>query len=477
MQVFWHRRDLRAVDNVGLSAAADGVDEFGEVVPVFVFDEALFEYASDARMAFVLDSLDELRTAYRENGSGLVVRRGDPTRVVADLAHEVDAERVVWNRAHSGIGERRDDLVRDDLAEDGVDVSAFSDTAIHEPGEIRTNAGDPYQVYTYFWKKWRDAEKPRSRLEPESETLAAGSEHDVFDDGDPIPSLEALGFAEPTADVPSGGRGAGLEHLEDFCADDIFVYDDARNYPARDATSRLSPHLRFGTLGPREVFERTQSAMADADGEDEAENVEAFQQQLAWREFYLQVLAFNQDVVTENYTEYEHAIEWRDDPEELDAWRAGETGYPLVDAGMRQLAQEAWMHNRVRMVVASFLTKDLLADWRHGYAHFRDHLVDHDTANDNGGWQWAASTGTDAQPYFRVFNPQSQLESYDPDAEYVKAYVPELRDVPAEKILDWVDLDDDEREALAPDYPAPIVDHSERREEAIAMFERARGDD
>lgn len=475
MQVFWHRRDLRAVDNVGLAAAADAADEYGRVVPLFVLDEGVLEHASDARMAFLLESLRELRETYWKNGSDLLVRRGDATGVVGDVAAAVDAERVVWNRAHSGLGERRDDLVRDDLRDLDVPVETYSDTAIHEPGEIRTNAGDPYQVFTYFWKKWRDAEKPRSRLEPPADSLAdTGNSHDVFGESG-LPGLDDLGFDEPDADIPPGGRGAGLENLEAFCTDDVFRYDDARDYPAADATSHLSPYLRFGTLGPREVYERTASAMADAASEEEA-HVEAFQQQLAWREFYLQVLAFNQDVVTENYTEYEHAIEWRDDPEEVAAWKAGETGYPLVDAGMRQLQAEAWMHNRVRMVVASFLTKDLLADWRHGYAHFRDHLVDHDTANDNGGWQWAASTGTDAQPYFRVFNPQSQLESYDPDAEYVTEYVPELTDVPAEKILGWHDLDDEERESLAPEYPAPIVDHGERREDAIAMFERARGD-
>ncbi|MFP4175521.1 MAG: FAD-binding domain-containing protein, partial [Halobacteriales archaeon] len=185
----------------------------------------------------------------------------------------------------------------------------------------------------------------------------------------------------------------------------------------------------------------------------------------------------NPGVVTENYKEYENEIDWRDDDDEIRAWKSGETGYPIVDAGMRQLLDEGFMHNRVRMIVASFLTKDLLVDWRVGYAQFRDHLIDHDTANDNGGWQWAASTGTDAQPYFRIFNPMTQGERYDEEAEYIKAHVPELRDVPAEKIHSWNELNDEERDALAPDYPAPVVDHSERRDEALAMFEEARGED
>jgi deoxyribodipyrimidine photo-lyase len=183
------------------------------------------------------------------------------------------------------------------------------------------------------------------------------------------------------------------------------------------------------------------------------------------------------EVVTDNYKQYEAGIEWRDDPEEIAAWKRGETGYPIVDAGMRQLRAEAFMHNRVRMVVASFLTKDLLADWRHGYDHFRERLVDHDTANDNGGWQWAASTGTDAQPYFRIFNPMTQGERYDPDAEYIKEHVPELRGLDADLIHEWHELSPTQRANAAPEYPAPIVDHSERREEALAMYKRARGED
>jgi deoxyribodipyrimidine photo-lyase len=180
--------------------------------------------------------------------------------------------------------------------------------------------------------------------------------------------------------------------------------------------------------------------------------------------------------VTENYRGYEHAIEWREDPEGLRAWKDGRTGVPIVDAGMRQLRAEAWMHNRLRMVVASFLTKDLLLDWRAGYDWFRRRLVDHETGNDNGGWQWAASTGTDAQPYFRIFNPMTQGADYDPDAEYIAEYVPELRGVDPEQVHGWHELGSEEREAVAPEYPAPIVEHAERRERALAMFERARGE-
>jgi deoxyribodipyrimidine photo-lyase len=321
-------------------------------------------------------------------------------------------------------------------------------------------------VYTYFWKKWRDREKDDPRAIP---TLAEA------DDETPIPTLADLGFETPDGTVPPAGTAAARKRLDSFLEADVFRYEEARDYPDEHCTSRLSPHLKFGTIGIRELDERVRETLESVDGE-KRESVAEFRSQLAWREFYTHVLYFNPEVVTENYKTYEHPIEWEDDEELLAAWKRGETGYPIVDAGMRQLRSESYMHNRVRMIVASFLTKDLLIDWREGYEHFRALLVDHDTANDNGGWQWAASTGTDAQPYFRIFNPMTQGERYDPDAEYITAYVPELRGVDPEIIHTWHECTPTQRANAAPEYPEPIVDHSERREAALAMFEEARGE-
>jgi deoxyribodipyrimidine photo-lyase len=497
MQVFWHRRDLRASDNRGLAAAAEGS---GPTVPVFVFDDEVLQHGSDTRVRFMLDSLTELREQYRDRGSDLVVARGDPAEILAALAQALDAERVHWNEDYSGLARERDARVRLALDDVGVARETHHDGQLHEPGTIRTNNGDPYQVYTYYWKKWRDREKPDPFPTPEAadlvdaENLSVDTLTDAAKDDDEasledtlradIPTIEDLGFAEPDADVQAGGTERARDRLGRFCEERIFSYEEDRDYPAKDGSSRLSPHLRFGTIGLREVYAATEAAMAEARERDEgdeendaAESVETFQSQLAWREFYTQVLYFNPEVVTQNYKEYEEPIDWRDDDAELAAWKRGETGYPIVDAGMRQLKQEAWMHNRLRMIVASFLTKDLLQDWREGYAHFRDLLADHDTANDNGGWQWAASTGTDAQPYFRIFNPTTQGERYDPDAEYIREYVPELAGVDADAIHDWPNLSAERRAELAPDYADPIVDHSERREQALAMYKRARGED
>ncbi|WP_137287026.1 cryptochrome/photolyase family protein [Halorussus salinisoli] len=472
MNVHWHRRDLRAADNRALAeAAADS-----EVLPVFVFDPAVLDHASPPRVAVALDALESLRADYRELGGDLLVVRGDPREELPRIADEYVADAIYWNRDYSGLAAERDSEVRLALDDAGVSRAAYHDELLHEPGSIRTNEGEHYSVFTYFWKKWRDREKDAPFEAPK-----AGQVADPDDAGD-SPTLADLGFDAPEAEVPPAGTEDARDRLRDFCEDPIFRYAEDRDYPAKDATSRLSVHLKWGTVGVREVWQATAEAMARAGGDpdedgSEAASVREFQSQLAWREFYAHVLSARPDVVSRNYKEYDEDINWRDDEASLQAWKDGRTGYPIVDAAMRQLREEAWMHNRLRMVVASFLTKDLLLDWREGYDWFREKLADHDTANDTGGWQWAASTGTDAQPYFRIFNPTTQGERYDPNAEFVEKYVPELADASPEDVHGWHELDPDEREQVAPDYPAPIVDHGERREEAIAMFEDARGDD
>ena len=467
MRLHWHRRDLRVADNRALAAAAES-----EVLPVFVFDPTVLDHAGPARVAFLLDSLGALREDYRKRGGDLVVARGDPAEELPRLADEYGAEAVFWNHDYTGLARERDERVANALDDAAIDHEAFHDAVHHEPGSITTNDGDPYAVFSYFGKKWLDREKESSYPAPDGDALRA-----VDGDSDDLPTLDDLGFDEPDASLPEAGTEAARDRLDSFCEAAIGEYETEREYPARAGTSRLSQDLKYGTIGIREVSERVAEAAEQADSDDARESIETYREELAWREFYTQVLRYNPEVVTENYSSYENPIEWRESDDDLDAWKAGETGYPIVDAGMRQLREEAYMHNRVRMIVAAFLTKDLLLDWRAGYDHFRNELVDHDTANDNGGWQWAASTGTDAQPYFRVFNPMTQGERYDPDAEYIKKYVPELDDVDPDDIHSWHELGEDERGELAPDYPDPICDHSERREEAIAMFERARGDD
>ena len=438
------------------------------VLPVVVVDPAIIDRASPRRVAFFLDCLRALRGRYRDHGSDLVVRHGPPDTVLAELAEAYDADGVHWNRDVSGHARRRDDAVAEALAERDVAARPHDDLLLHEPGSVLTNAGDPYRVFSPFFDKWRDREKDAPLEPPSADALADGQ-------GEPIPSLADLDVAAPTDPPrPDAGMAAARDRLEAFCAGPIFRYETDRDVPAEAGTSRLSPHLRLGTVGIRAVWDATSQALESAPDDAARDSVWAFRRQLAFREFYAHALSDRPQLVSENARAFETPVDWRNDPDEIAAWRAGETGYPIVDAGMRQLRATGWMHNRVRMIVASFLTKDLLVDWRVGYRWFRSQLVDHDPANDAGGWQWAASTGVDAQPYFRVFNPTTQGERYDPDAEYITAHVPELRETAPETVHDWPTLDPAEREAAAPDYPAPIVDHAARREAAIAAFEAAR---
>ena len=478
MVVYWHRRDLRGVDNRGLARAVTVDDE--PIVPVFVLDSTILEHASPVRVVCLLEALEALRAWYRERDADLLVVRGESSAAIPRIAADYEAETVVWSEGYSGLAAERDRAVTAALEDEGVDCEAVHDAIHHEPGSITPNEGDHYAVFSYFWKKWRDREKRDPVAAPTADDLATVS-------GERLPSPTELGFDEPKAErTGNSDRGATLElptvtpdaardRLESFCANDIYLYEDERDVPATDTTSRLSVHLKWGTIGVREVYAATERARDRAETDEQRASVAAFQRQLAWREFYAHVLAFNPETVTENFSGYENEIPWRNDPDELAAWKAGETGYPIVDAGMRQLLAEGWMHNRVRMLVAAFLTKDLLIDWREGYDWFRRKLADHDTANDVGGWQWAGSTGTDAQPYFRVFNPTKQGREYDPDAEYIREYVPELADATVDEIHGWQDLDPADREHAAPAYPAPIVDHADRRERAIEAFERARG--
>lgn len=462
--VFWHRRDLRTVDNVGLAHAAQAED----VVPIYVLDPSLIDLAGAPRTKFLLGSVSALQDTYRQYGSDLIVRMGDPDEVVPELCVEYEADTVVWNQDHSRFARERDRAITNSLEDLDIVVQETADLTLYEPGDILTTAGDHYSVFTYYHRKWMDRAVPQSAESISEKTLVDLTGPDVLEVADETPNLDT-----PLA----WGREAAVDRLQEFLDGPIYRYEDRRDPPAMEGTSRLSQDLKFGLLGIREVMGETVAAAETAPDESAENSVAAFQEQLAWRDFYFQVLAANPDTVWENFQDFPNEIEWREDPAGFEAWKRGETGYPIVDAGMRQLRETAYMHNRVRMIVASFLTKDLQIDWRRGYRWFRKMLVDHETASDVGGWQWAASTGTDAQPYFRVFNPVTQGERYDPDAEYITRYIPELRETSPGVIHDWTELSSEKRNSAAPEYPDPIVDHGSRRESAIAMFEQARGDD
>ena len=477
--IVWFRRDLRLQDHPALLAAADAHDT---VLPLFVLDPVLLRgrFASPNRTWFLLGSIAVLRESLRALGSDLVVRVGDARVIVPDLAADVQARDVYVSRDHSPYGRQRDADVGGLLASSGVAWHARRGVLAHEPEEVLNREGRPFSVFSPFHRAWdgvgqRGTQPPPDRLPP-LPTLAAttGPGRTALAPG-PIPSLGDLALDGPTADVarlPVPGEAAARRRLDRWLRGGIDTYARTRDrLDLEDGTSRLSADLHLGLLSPTEVVERADAAGSEADRA-------MFVRELVWREFYAHLLFHRPTARTEALVSAFSSLPWATDDPGFDAWREGRTGYPTVDAAMRQLASSGWMHNRARMIAASFLTKHLMIDWRRGEVHFMRHLVDGDVASNNGGWQWAASTGADAQPYFRIFNPVLQGRRFDPDGAYIRRWVPELRRVPTAHIHDPWRLTSAEQEAAAcrmgRDYPAPIVDHAEARRRALALYEAAR---
>jgi len=467
--IVWFRRDLRLHDQPALTWAAE---QAAPIVALFVVDPALVRgpSASSNRTWFVLESVRALRRSLEATGTELVVRVGDPRTIVPDLAASVGAEAVVVSRDHAPYGRARDRAIAEALAATGIAWHARRGNLIHEPEEIRTQAGRPFGVYSPFLRAWQRLDR---RV-----VLDAPARLDVgrpagLDPG-PIPTLADLGLGEePSADpdrLPEPGEPAARARLARWLEHGIDAYADTRDrLDLEDGTSRLSPDLHLGLLSPLEAFERAAGA---GDGR------RTFRKELVWREFYAHVLFHEPAVRHRAFRPAFDTVAWSTDADVLEAWRRGRTGYPVIDAAMRQLAATGWMPNRARMLVASFLTKDLLVDWRSGEAHFLRELVDGDVASNNGGWQWAASTGTDPQPYFRIFHPVTQGRRHDPDGAYVRRWLPELVAVPTARIHAPWEMTTTEQDAahcrIGIDYPAPIVDHAEARSRALAAYEAAR---
>jgi deoxyribodipyrimidine photo-lyase len=469
----WFRRDLRLADNTALAAAAR--DSGGLVLPVFVLDDAILQgrFASPARTAFLLAALSSLDTDLRTHGSRMIVRRGEPLRELLDLARKSGAQAVYWNRDYTPYAVRRDREVKTALREAGFAAHSFKDTVLFEIDEIRSQSDRPYTVFTPYRRRWRQAlDQPGLQVQAAPRLQPPAAWPDAIDLPDPADPGKPPGHALP--DAREAAAAAQLQRFGDRRRElSIASYAEKRDLPAIEGTSKLSPYLRLGLLSVRQCLT---AALA----EPLNEGAEAWIGELAWRDFYVQVLYHHPHVLRGAFRPEYNNIEWENDPALFAAWQAGRTGFPLVDAAMRQLSSEGWMHNRARMVVASFLSKDLLVDWRWGERHFMRLLIDGDPAANNGGWQWAAGTGTDAQPYFRIFNPTSQSQKFDPDGAYIRRYVPELAGVPAKYIHEPQRMPAAEQRRvgvqIGRDYPLPIVDHKARRELALARYRAARGE-
>jgi deoxyribodipyrimidine photo-lyase len=414
----WFRRDLRLADNPALLAAgADGA----EVVPVFVVDPT-FADAGAPRLAYLHDALRSLDDAIREQGGqGLVIRHGDPADVIPSLASTISADTVFVARDYTPYGRRRDAAVKTVLAAHGRHLKGVGSPYAVAPGRVSKDDGEPYAVFTPFSKVWRRTGWDAPADAPADDFRWA----DLRD----VPT-EALGERpDPGISLPDASEGAAHDRWRSFLHDGVDAYSDRRDLPAVAGTSQLSPALKWGTVHPRQLLADLDASGAGSKGHT------VFSSELAWREFYADVLFQQPRTAWENLNTKMDAMPIDTDAaarQRFDRWAAGQTGFGIVDAGMRQLAATGWMHNRVRMIVASFLVKDLHLPWQWGARWFMQHLIDGDLASNNHGWQWAAGTGTDAAPYFRVFNPHLQQERYDPDGEYVARWVPD----PVEPMLD-----------------------------------------
>ncbi|MGQ9548734.1 MAG: cryptochrome/photolyase family protein [Roseiflexus sp.] len=484
MWIHWFRRDLRVRDNPALSRAA--VRSSGLVIPLFILDEAILHAprTGEARVAFMLAALRDLDASLRMRGSRLIVRRGRPFDVLRDLVRETGAVGVSWNQDYTPFARQRDRRIEAMLRDLNVATLISADAVIMEPDDVRTDDGRPYTVYTPYRRRWRAlVEQRRDDVLRAFEPPILQPVPDSLEDR-PIPNSADLGLTV-TQQIPVGGETNGTARLEAFldpcAACGIAGYADRRNLLAEPATSQLSPYLRLGCVAPRAAL-RAALTLLDrmAEEQDAArtaaliKSIETWIGELAWRDFYYQILWHHPHVLRSAFKPQYNALEWENDPVLFDAWKEGRTGFPIVDAAMRQLNREAWMHNRARMIVASFLTKDLLIDWRWGEHYFMQRLVDGDHAANNGGWQWSAGTGTDAQPYFRIFNPVTQGQTFDPRGVYVRRYLPELDAVPDRYIhAPWTMPRIEQQRygvIIRRDYPAPIVDHAERRARALVLY-------
>ncbi|MEQ9380493.1 MAG: deoxyribodipyrimidine photo-lyase [Imperialibacter sp.] len=425
--IFWFRRDLRFEDNAGLYHA---MKADLPVLPLFIFDKHILddlEDKNDARVMFLHDTLSAMHDRLGEKGSSLLIRHGTPQQVWKDILKDYPVKAVYTNHDYEPYARERDETINQLLTKHDIPFRTYKDQVIFEKDEVLTNSGGYYKVFTPYKNAWL-SQLSDSLLEPYTSALSFDNWYQTKALG--LPSLPDLGFERADIEIPPN-------RIDEETIDH---YDKTRDYPALDGTSRLGIHLRHGTLSIRKLTRKAK------------EMNQTYLNELIWREFYMQILFHAPQVVDTSFKPKYDRIPWRNDEDEFERWCTGTTGYPIVDAGMRELNKIGYMHNRVRMITASFLTKHLLIDWRWGEAYFAKKLLDYELANNNGGWQWAAGSGVDAQPYFRVFNPYSQADKFDKEEEYIKKWVPEYG---------------------TDDYPEPMVDHKEARERAINTYKKA----
>jgi deoxyribodipyrimidine photo-lyase len=467
--ILWFRQDLRLTDNPALAeAAAAG----RPVIPLYILDD---ESPGAWRMGgasrwWLHHSLISLDRDLAKLGARLTLRRGDPARLLPEIVAAAGADAIHWNRCYEPWSIARDEALKMALRQSGIAVRSFNAALLYEPWEVKTNGGGPFRVYSPFWRACLAKGEPGPLRPPPRKLLAISMAGDRLDDWRLLPRRPDWAGGLRDAWVP--GEPAAQRRLAEFLKKSLPAYQGERDRPDRESTSRLSPHLHFGEIGPRQIWHATQRALTARAGVESS--AAKFLAELGWREFAYHLLYHNRTLPEAPLrTEFER-FGWRQDAAALTAWQRGLTGYPIVDAGMRELWATGWMHNRVRMIAASFLAKHLLIPWQRGEAWFWDTLVDADLANNAASWQWVAGCGSDAAPYFRIFNPVLQGQKFDPEGTYVRRWVPELQKLAAQYVHQpWAAPEEDLRQAgvaLGRTYPKPIVDHSAARGRALAAF-------
>ena len=469
--IVWIRRDLRLIDNPSLYFAAQ---EGRPVIPVFIWapEEEGNWRMGEAQQWWLHHSLSAFSASLQEKGLSLILRRGPSAAVLRELAQETGAERIFWNTAYEPAEKQRDHQVVQALHQSGITTTQWDTQLLHEPTSIRTGSGSPYKVFTPFWRKIKaNLVVPPPLGTPGFNATSADYSSIKTMHLDELELLPTLNWADEFHSGWAPGEHAANQRLNTFLDRSVTTYSTQRDLPYTDGTSRLSPHLHFGEISPSTIWNKT------IDEDPNAVNNELkapFLRQLIWREFAYHLIYHFPHTAEHNLRNSFDRFPWSTDQEKLASWQKGETGYPIVDAGMRQLWRTGWMHNRVRMIVASFLTKHLLTHWLEGAKWFWDTLVDANLPNNTMGWQWAAGSGADAQPFFRIFNPMNQGKKFDPHGEYVRTWVPELSTVPNSTIHEpWLMNAQQLHKAnlrLGSDYPHPIVNHKEAREIALSAY-------
>lgn len=457
--IHWFRRDLRITDNTALKACSSFADR---VIPVYIASEwqSSHRWTGPHRQQFLCGSLEALDQNLRAIGGRLIIRQGGAVAELESLVRETKAEAIFFNRDPDPFGREVEKEVFRLTDTHGIQVVDCKDVCIHERDEVMTNSGGPFRVFTPYARAWDKLPRPETTGKIRSLVVPRDVE------SKPLPRLDSWGLS-PSGEILESGERAARARMKEFVGSRLASYGRERDFPAEEATSRLSQDLRYGLLSIRELFQKCEEAAGALPAAGRA-SAQKYLGELIWREFYMQVLWHFPDVLEHEFNPVFRGMPWPGKEEHLKRWREGETGFPLVDAAMRQLNQTGFMHNRARMIVAMFLTKDLHLDWRLGESYFMQQLTDGEIASNNGGWQWSAGTGADAAPYFRIQNPWTQTKRYDSEGEYVRRWVPELRDVATEKFF----APPGDGKPLARGYPAPIVDHSAAREETLKLYGR-----